>query len=63
VPYTEKQRKAINAVKHGWSPPEGAPFHGVSKQKAAEMMTEGVRRKKKLTAREAGDALAKMHRG
>lgn len=48
--------KAIRALKHGWKPPEGAPFHGMSKRWAAGAEKEGIR---KLKAKEQAKALGR----
>lgn len=47
--------KSIRAVKHGWNPPEGAPFHGMSSKWAAGAEKEGTRRK--LRAKDQAKAL------
>jgi hypothetical protein len=58
VPWSPKQMKAIRAVKHGWKPPDGAPFHGQSAKWAEGAEREGVRSKRrKLSAREQSKAL------
>lgn len=57
MPWSDKQMKTIRAIKHGWVPPKGAPFHGQSRAWAAGAAKEGIKRKRRLTAREQAKAL------
>jgi hypothetical protein len=40
MPWSSKQKKVIRAIEHGWKPPKGAPFEGMSRKWAAKMKKE-----------------------
>jgi hypothetical protein len=43
MPYSEKQRKVLQAIKHGWRPT--GSFKNVSAGKAAKMLSHGTKKK------------------
>lgn len=42
MPWTEKQHRLFEAIKHGWTPPPGSKIH-ISREDASRMADEGVK--------------------
>jgi hypothetical protein len=42
MPYTEKQRKVLRAIEHGWKPKKA--MKNVTPSKAATMLSHGTRK-------------------
>ena len=44
MPWTPKQHRLFEAIKHGWNPPEGSNIH-ISREDASKMAAEGIAEK------------------